>query len=614
MTDIITMGRALKVPTDAVTQTVAFVGRKSSGKSYGAMKFCEGLHGVGAPFVAIDPVGNWYGLRLAADGKKPGLPIPVLGGEHGDLPLTPAAGAVVARFIIDSGTSAVIDVSRFRKADRKRFVADFAEELFHRAKSVRSPLMVVLEEAQKFAPQMYKGQERMLGAIEDIVRLGRNYGLGSTLITQRPQSVNKEVLNQVECLFIGQLNGAHERKAIKDWVVQNAADDGISDLVNDLPSLDVGEMMVWSPQWLKIFKKVRIGKKITFDASATPKLGDKRKERKLAPVDLGALETAMADTVEEAKRDDPKELRKQIRALERELAKKPNIEKHEIPIITDQQVDAVRKQIDELRNISGQLGSAHDTALEVVGAITKQMAAAGAAVDALSDALEKPKLQAELDQRVRDMRNNRTQQAKHAVVTTSKKGPQGYGGRTGDDPRAFQTDHPSESMAERSGATGSNGQLPKAERMLLKSLAQSARRLSIKQAAVLAEYSPKSSTVFNALGKLRSLGLIEGKNMSMAPTEEGDAVAVALFGDVKPPRGSALAQTWESRLPKAERSLLRVILDAYPGALTKAEAARRAYYSGASSTVYNALGKLRSLCLIEGTNSGGMTASELLID
>lgn len=51
----------------------------------------------------------------------------------------------------------------------------------------------------------------MLGAVEDIVRLGRNYGSGCMLLSQRPQSVNKEVLNQVECLFVGQINEAHAR-------------------------------------------------------------------------------------------------------------------------------------------------------------------------------------------------------------------------------------------------------------------------------------------------------------------------------------------------------------------------------------------------------------------
>ena len=64
------------------------------------------------------------------------------------------------------------------------------------------------------------GDERMLGAFEDLVRLGRNYGIGVSLISQRPQSVNKEVLNMTECLFVLQVNGAQERKALTDWIVE----------------------------------------------------------------------------------------------------------------------------------------------------------------------------------------------------------------------------------------------------------------------------------------------------------------------------------------------------------------------------------------------------------
>jgi DNA helicase HerA-like ATPase len=36
----------------------------------------------------------------------------------------------------------------------------------------------------------------MLGAIEDIVRLGRNFGIGVSMISQRPQSINTEVRNR----------------------------------------------------------------------------------------------------------------------------------------------------------------------------------------------------------------------------------------------------------------------------------------------------------------------------------------------------------------------------------------------------------------------------------
>ena len=570
------MGRGLSLPSDAVTQTFGFIGRKGSGKSYSASKFTEGLHGVGAPFVVIDPVGTWYGLRLASDGKKPGLPIPVLGGEHGDLPLAVTAGSVVARFVIDGGVSAVLDVSAFRKSERKRFVADFAEELFHRAKKVRSPLMVIFEEAQVFAPQRCgKGEERMLGAVEDIVRLGRNYGLGSTLITQRPQSVNKEVLNQVECLFVGQINGAHERKAIDQWIVQNADSKYVSDLVKELPSLPVGDMMVWSPQWLSVFKRVSISKKHTYDASATPKLGERRVSRTLAEVDIAALQTAMEDTIEEVKQGDPKELKKRIRELELKCRLLSN-ERHEPQTVTTEVPVLTSSSLLDLQSLLTGFENTHAAMVHSIDWLMGNTAL----------------IQGEV-QKLRGVIVSVTSNKPVPVVASGKRTRSGI----------TNTDI---SQAE------TNGSLPKAQRLLLTALAQNdPRRLSMKQAAVMAGYSPKSSSVFNSLGALRSKGYIDGGNSSMAITQDGKMA----LGPVQAlATGSQLAEVWYGRLGKAERAMLRVLVERYPERIDKNDLASFAGYSSTSSSVFNALGKLRSLCLIEGGNTSGMVASETLIN
>lgn len=292
----------LTLPKNAVTQTFAFLARKGAGKTYSAGKLVEGLLEVGAQVIVLDPVGNWYGLRLSANGKSAGFAIPVFGGEHGDIPLESTQGEVLGKLVVDRNLSTVIDVSLFRKAERKRFVADFAEALFHHAKTSRTPRMLVLEEAQTFAPQnVQKGEERMLGAIEDIVRLGRNYGIGSAMISQRPQSINKEVLNQCECLFVGQLNAVHERKAIEGWLVGHKGEKGWTD---ELPSLPVGTMFVWSPQWLNIMQKVKISKKVTYDASATPELGGKVVTPKelQSTFDLEELKAALAPPPPEKKK------------------------------------------------------------------------------------------------------------------------------------------------------------------------------------------------------------------------------------------------------------------------------------------------------------------------
>jgi hypothetical protein len=170
----------LRLPRDVVTQTLAVIARKGGGKTYFGQLLNEGMLEIGAQTIAVDSVGNWFSLRIGRNGRSPGYDVYVFGGEHGDLPLTPDSGARIAQLVTKKRISCVLDVSAFRKGERKRFCAAFAEELFHLKKSQRSPLHLFLEEAQKLVPQVPEADERqMLGAFEDIVRLGRNYGIGS---------------------------------------------------------------------------------------------------------------------------------------------------------------------------------------------------------------------------------------------------------------------------------------------------------------------------------------------------------------------------------------------------------------------------------------------------
>src|SRR3954470_8275001 len=96
------LGRNLELPLDAVTQTAAFLGRRGSGKTYGATKLAELMLDAGAQIVALDPVGVWWGLRLNAvrTGPSP-FQIPVLGGRHGDIPLEAGAGKLNADLVVD---------------------------------------------------------------------------------------------------------------------------------------------------------------------------------------------------------------------------------------------------------------------------------------------------------------------------------------------------------------------------------------------------------------------------------------------------------------------------------------------------------------------------------
>lgn len=253
----------LSIPRDAVTETFAILAKRGAGKTYTANVLVEEMLKSNLQVVVLDPMGAWWGLRSSADGKGPGFPIAIIGGDHGDVPLEHTAGELIADLVVDERISAVVDMSLFSKGNRKTFVTQFSERLYQRN---RAAMHLVLEEADLVAPQRpQRGEERMLGAIEDLVRRGRGRGIGITLITQRSAVVNKDVLTQTECLIALRTTSPHDRKAIEAWVDVHGDKEERDIVMDSLPSLPTGEAWFWSPSWLQVLQRVKVRKRETDD-------------------------------------------------------------------------------------------------------------------------------------------------------------------------------------------------------------------------------------------------------------------------------------------------------------------------------------------------------------
>lgn len=198
MTTTIKLAAGLTLPLDAVTQTFAILGMRGVGKTTLATVIAEELTEAELPFVVLDPTGAWWGMRAGRDGKSEGYPVTILGGDHGDVPLEETAGKLIADLVAEQAPSLILDLSLLSKSAMRRFVADFAEQLYRKN---RRPLHLIVDEADSFAPQKPRPDEmRMLGALDEIVRRGRIRGLGCTLVTQRSAVLNKDVLTQAEVL------------------------------------------------------------------------------------------------------------------------------------------------------------------------------------------------------------------------------------------------------------------------------------------------------------------------------------------------------------------------------------------------------------------------------
>jgi hypothetical protein len=372
----------LSLPLDAVTQTFGILAVRGAGKSNTAAVMAEGMFHAKLPFVVIDPVGAWYGLRSSSDGKSAGLPIPVFGGRRGDVPLERNAGQVIADLVVDERVSCVIDCSEFSEGDKIHFLIDFSERLYRRN---QNPLHLFLEEADDYVPQRpFREQARLLRAWENVVRRGRARGLGITMITQRSAAINKNVLTQIETLIVLRTTAPNDRKAIESWVEYQGV---AKELIASLPGLADGEAWVWSPSWLKITKRVRIHRRATFDSGATPKnISGHRPAATLADIDLGAIEKRMKATIERAKAEDPRELRRRLAELERRIVEEsePKHVQVEVPVLTPKDLAKLEETVKAINDAGGnivQVGRALIDRLHAIEAALRARAPAPSIAD-----------------------------------------------------------------------------------------------------------------------------------------------------------------------------------------------------------------------------------------
>jgi hypothetical protein len=167
------------------------------------------------------------------------------------------------------------------------------------------------------------------------------------------------VLTQVETLFVLRTTAPQDRDAIERWLEYHGESE---DILASLAGLEDGDAWVVSRHVLRLQEPVRMHfrRRATFDSGATPKASERRRDpATLADVDLGAIRTKMAATIERAKAEDPRELRRQLAEVKAELARvkatataepvTPAPKPVKIPAVKDEQIARVEKLVTRLR-------------------------------------------------------------------------------------------------------------------------------------------------------------------------------------------------------------------------------------------------------------------------
>jgi uncharacterized protein len=303
------------------------LGMPESGKTSALKVLCEEVWKIKQRFGVIDPKGDYYGLGSTADGQSAAIPVVVFGGEHAHVPIEPNAGRFIANVVAkELQQPFVIDVESFSKNRQIIFVADFLEELYH---INRDPLMLVIDEVERFAPEKSQFPEahRCLGAVQDVFSLGRKHGLGRFGIAQRGAEANKSVVDKCDLGIFFRATGVLDQKRVRGWLEANVRKQDIEVALDQLPELETGQCIIASARKeIKLFKTVHVRQLETFDTSKTPGLKRRRREPKiLATPDLALLHHKMQAQLEQQRANDPKALRAYVEDQKRTLQKQTEV-------------------------------------------------------------------------------------------------------------------------------------------------------------------------------------------------------------------------------------------------------------------------------------------------
>jgi hypothetical protein len=579
------LAKDLSLPIESVTEKFAWLGRTGSGKTYGAMKLAEEMLAAGAQVGALDPVGVWRALRVPAEKGGPSFDVVVFGGLYGDLPLEPTAGELIADLVVDRGLSFVIDVSQFIPSEQQRFAKAFADRFFHRKKAAPSAVHLFLEECQEFIPENPSGLEAMtLGAFQRLWKLGRNFGIGGSLISQRPQEIAKKALNMSGTLFAFQMTGPQERKAIRAWV----ADQGIAtDIEGVLQKLQVGEPHVESPTFLEASKTIRILLRVTADLSSTPKVGAATAaKRALTPIDVEQLRTSLASTIEKAKADDPRELRKRIAELERQVADVAKAGNKITAQITPALTDADRALLD---TVAERIRAAMDT-IERLRDI---------AVDRVRQALDDFNAEIlEIERRATGAFAGELERKGVDKIADTLAGI-----LAAPPARAAGLNRPAVQQRPAVRVITGTGPLPAGEQAVLTVALQYPTGVDRKRVTILTGYKRSTRDAYIARLNQRGYVLIDGP--TIRPTTEGQ---IAIGVDFEPlPTGAALAEHWRQRLPEGERKILDVLLGAGGHNVTREAIDEATGYARSSRDAY--LQRMKARGIVEMIGRGQVRAA-----
>ena len=625
--------RKLPVPSGVFDQHIAVLGKTRSGKSSVMRLLVEHLLDQGEPVCIIDPKGDWWGLRVSADGKSEGYPVVIFGThDRADITINDQVGADVAELVATGNRPSLIDFGGWTVAARTRFYNAFAESLFRHTVGDR---WLVVDEIHNFCPKgSLKGTEggQLATSLHWTNRLaseGLGKGVHLIFASQRPQKVHNDTLTSAETLIAMRVLHPSDRGAVSDWIAA-AGDQSGKQVLDSLADLQRGEGWAWSPEIKFGPEAIQFPLFSTYDSFKAQKV-DRAKLKGWGDVDLEETSAKLAAVQEQKKAEDPRELRKQIAELKRELdghKKRGQVASQNVPskvvekpvlVLPNAQlqrleqlvakIDALIEKRDETMavRLAAHISQFTDLAMKIEGVAGLPAAkATSAPIDA---ALEKLV-------RVKD-------EITTALATLAGQNRFQTGVKAAYDPsRPAPTRRPTPlvktaAARPRTPAIGSDNGLGGPERKILAALAE-LEALGLypadkQQLGFMAGYTNVRSGGFSEpMGRLVAGGYVVSSGGQVSFTAQGHE---AVDSVLTPATSHELQQRILAQLDGPEQKILRVLLNEYPKPRTKEELAALCdppYTNTRSGGFSEPMGTLKRLGLAQYPQRGVVRASPAL--
>ena len=158
--------------------------------------------------------------------------------------------------LVNYGNVSVISLAGYTADFQATMYSIIADDIFEKRVSgeLKLPVLFLLEEAHYFAPAraITNAEQRAISMTRQIAQEGRKFGVGLTIISQRPSRLDETTLSQCNSQIIMRMVNPADQRHVRNVIESLGEDDA-----RMLPDLDVGEAIL-SGQFINFPVLVRI--------------------------------------------------------------------------------------------------------------------------------------------------------------------------------------------------------------------------------------------------------------------------------------------------------------------------------------------------------------------